>query len=158
MTAAVSSFPAIVFVSQRIRSSKFYSFSAWTGFFMLLSGAIIMLLALFIEELFELFLRKTDLQSNPRLTYGHAEYQTGSTLQLQHLAHESAGLGTLKRTNNSIHVTEFEYALGILDTSHPGHPSLVRADIEMSRMRGDGETPDAKTGAKYHRLSSNEQI
>lgn len=117
-----------------------------------------MLLALCIEDLFEMFLRKSGLQSNIRLTYGHAECQTGSTLQLQRLAHESAGLGTWKRTNESIPVTEFGDSLGILDTSRPGHARLVRADTEMARMHGNGEVPDAKAGVKYLRLSSNEQI
>jgi hypothetical protein len=125
---------------------------------MLLLGAIIMLLALFVEGLFELFLRAAGLQSNTRLTYGHAEWRTGSTLQLQRLAHESAGLGTWKRTDESIPVTEYGDSLGILDTSRPGHARLVRADTEMSRMHGNGEIPDAKTGVKYLRLSSNEQI
>lgn len=115
-----------------------------------------MLAALFMEELFELMLHHTALGKHKRLIRGLAEWQAGSILQLQRMAHESVGLGTWKRTNESIPVTEPGDSLGVLDTSNPKHARLVQASAEMNNMHtGDG-IPGAKARVQYLRVPSSE--
>ncbi|KAF2623613.1 hypothetical protein BU25DRAFT_308937, partial [Macroventuria anomochaeta] len=49
-----------------------------------------------------------------------------STLQLQRIAHENLGLGTWKRTDEQIPVTNKGDILGVFDTTDRKHARLVK--------------------------------
>jgi hypothetical protein len=115
-----------------------------------------MLISLFIEELFESLLHHTNLGKRTRLVHGHAEWQAGSTLQLQRIAHENLGIGTWKRTDEPIPVTKLGETLGVFDTSNPKHARLVKPSIEMNQVTVDGRVPAQTARVQYLRLPSEE--
>ncbi|EMD67266.1 hypothetical protein COCSADRAFT_188049 [Bipolaris sorokiniana ND90Pr] len=119
--------------SQKMRSSKHYSFSAWTLGVILIVGSTLMLTSAFVEELFALFLRYPRLRS-AKLIYSYFEWQAGSTLQLQRLAHENLGLGTWTRTDEAIPVTELGDTLGVLDVTKSKHVRMVIPTEELNRV------------------------
>lgn len=116
-----------------MRSSKHYSFSAWTLGVILIVGSTLMLTSAFVEELFALFLRYPRLRS-AKLIYSYFEWQAGSTLQLQRLAHENLGLGTWTRTDEAIPVTELGDTLGVLDVTKSKHVRMVIPTEELNRV------------------------
>lgn len=59
-------------------------------------------------------------------------------MQLQRLVHESVGLGTWEKTDESVPVTAVGALLGVLDISDPKHAHVARADAEMNDMLIDG--------------------
>lgn len=117
-----------------------------------------MLVAMFLEELSEAALHHTGLGRNKNLVHGHVEWVTGSTLQLQRVAHENLGLGTWKRTDESTPVTKMGDELGVLDVSDRKHARLVRPDAELSTLHSDRGTAHARPRAQYLRLPSSEQF
>ncbi|KAJ4368686.1 hypothetical protein N0V86_009595 [Didymella sp. IMI 355093] len=129
---------------------------------------------LYLEELFDLLLERTSLRDNARLIRGHAEWKAGSTLQLQRVAHENLGLGTWKRTDEAVPVTNKGDILGIFNIEDEKHARLEQAQAEMKSLSSDdsvtvdetpnGEIPDGADlgdrrlnvggGVQYQRLPS----
>lgn len=113
-----------------------------------------MLVAAFVEELFALVLRHSRLGRNAKLAYGHAEWQAGSTLQLQRIAHESLGLGNWTRTDETIPLTELGDTLGVLDISNSNHARLVQPRAGINTMGTDDRVSGAQAKFQYLRLPS----
>jgi hypothetical protein len=86
-----------------------------------------MLAAFFVEELFDMLLKRTGLGKRELLLNGFAEWQAGSTLQLQRIAHENLGVGTCKRTDELVSVTDKIF--GVFDTTYRKHARLVKQSI-----------------------------
>ncbi|KAH9879753.1 hypothetical protein J1614_001776 [Plenodomus biglobosus] len=144
--------------SQKVRSSKHYSFSAWTLFGILLVGSTLMVISTFLEELFALLLRYTRLGS-AKLVYSYAEWQAGSTLQLQRLAHENLGLGAWTRTDEAIPITEPGDILGVLDVTNPKHARMAEPAEELDIVNSTEAQPvNRKSNACYARLPSVENF
>jgi hypothetical protein len=86
-----------------------------------------MLAAFFVEELFDMLLKRTGLGKRELLLHGIAEWQGGSTLQLQRIVYENLGVGTCKRTNELVPVTDKIF--GVFDTTDRKHARLVKQSI-----------------------------
>lgn len=99
----------------------------------LIIGSTLILTSIFVEELFALFLRYPRLRS-AKLIYSYCEWQAGSTLQLQRLAHENLGLGTWTRTDEAIPVTEPGDTLGVLEVTDSKHVHMVIPTEELNRV------------------------
>jgi len=153
-----------------------HDFSAWTLFVLLMSGITIMLVTLYLEKLCDLVLQRTPFRKHARLRRCHAEWKAGSTLQLQRIAHENLGFGTLKRTDESVPVTNRGDILGTFNIDDEKHARLVNLGMERKYQGIYGntpsdETPDEETAdsaalgdeiasaggrVQYHRVASNE--
>ncbi|KAF3038648.1 hypothetical protein E8E12_005459 [Didymella heteroderae] len=120
--------------TKRVLSTSFHSFSAWTLFILILSGIIVMLISLYLEELFDLVLQRTPLRNPTRLRRGHSEWKARSTLQLQRIAHQNLGFGTWKRTDESIPVTNKGDILGTYDIANEKHVRLVNLSTERKGL------------------------
>ncbi|ENI08048.1 hypothetical protein COCC4DRAFT_20941 [Bipolaris maydis ATCC 48331] len=134
---------------QKMRSPNHYSFSAWTLGVILIVGSTLMLISTFMEELFALLLRYPRLRS-AKLTYSYCEWQAGSTLQLQRLAHENLGLGTWTRTDEAIPVTEPGDTLGVLEITDSKHVHMVIPTEELSKV--DSAADSARINLLDHRV------
>lgn len=121
-------------------------------FIILCLGILIMVVAFFLEELFELLLHRSKLGKNRRLLHAFAEWQAGSTLQLQRIAHENLGLGTWKRTDEPVPVTKMSEVLGVLDTTNTKHARLVPLKAEMNDISIDAESPATNTRGRHQYL------
>lgn len=98
------------------------------------------------------------LQRYPKLAYAYAEWSTGSTLQLQRLAHENLGLGSWKNTQNDVPVTDPGARLATLDTSNMKHVRMVQPSEVMNQLLiAEGDTR-YKPNTGYVRVSSTEHI
>ena len=117
-----------------------------------------MLLSTFLEQIIAFAAKSSILQRNRKFTYGHAEWQANSTLQLQRIAHESLGLGTWSRTDESIPVNEPGDTLGVLDISDRKHPRLTPPSAEMVNMGVAKLKTGAKTRAGYTEVPGVERI
>jgi hypothetical protein len=119
-----------------------------------------MVAAVLLEPLLAGLFKFRWFQRNTKLSYAYAEWQAGSTLQLQRLAHESLGVGTWSNATGSVPVTAPGDALAVLDTSEYRHPRLVAPSIELAKANY-AEEPigiGAGTSAHYAKLSSSEQL
>jgi hypothetical protein len=105
-----------------------------------------------VEDIFDIALRRTFLGRSVRLRRGHAEWKAGSTLQLQRIAHENLGLGTWKRTDESVPVTNRGEVLGTFDVKDEKHARLV--DLKVKRkaqgLRSDSLQFDPQTEGNIH--------
>ncbi|KAF2491600.1 hypothetical protein BU16DRAFT_468495 [Lophium mytilinum] len=128
--------------TQKIKSSRYYSFSILGMSIILCVGGFIMLLALFLKDVAKLMNKIRGLQ-NSKSAYATLEWQANSTLQLQRIAHESLGLGTWSKTAESIPVTEKNQILGVLDITR-NHPRLVSAHHTINQDVDD-ETPNIRS-------------
>lgn len=116
-----------------------------------------MLVAWFLEEIVEVTMKHTRLKQNERLAHGFAEWVSGSTLQLQRLAHENLGLGDWKRTDELIPTTARGDVLGVLDITNLKHACLIRPDHEKRALNSEHEAATPIPRAQYLRLSSNDR-
>lgn len=118
-----------------------------------------MVVAAFIEELATLVLRHPGLRQNERLRYGHAEWQAGSTLQMQRLAHENLGFGTWTCTDEANPVTQAGDTLGVLDITCAKHARMIPPTEELRSMDLRPSRPlKARPTLRYSRLSSTEDL
>lgn len=142
-----------------------------------MSGIIVMLISLYLEELFDLVLQRTSLRNSIQLRRGHAEWKAGSTLQLQRIAHENLGFGIWKRADESIPVTNKGDILGTFKIDDERHVRLVNLSDERKALNiyhnvsvtdrqdeeivdgaaSGGEITSGGTGAQYHRVPSSER-
>jgi hypothetical protein len=117
-----------------------------------------MLLSVFLENVISFAHTFSKVRSSQKLAYGYAEWLAGSTLQLQRQAHESLGLGTWSRTDETIPVTEPRETLGVLNTENPKYARLVRARAELSVLDEELKAAPSKKSSQYLRVPSNEQL
>ncbi|KAH8585616.1 hypothetical protein B0O99DRAFT_696297 [Bisporella sp. PMI_857] len=143
---------------QKINSLKHYSFSVSFLALILFLGGTIMFLSIFLEQLSAIIYQLPKLRSNQKLIYGRAEWQAGSTLQLQRLAHENLGLGYWSGTDKSIPVTELGDTLGVLDISNTKHTRMVQPGTEMNSITVIERDVGVKVTGRYYRVSSVEAI
>ncbi|KAH7397396.1 hypothetical protein BKA66DRAFT_566504 [Pyrenochaeta sp. MPI-SDFR-AT-0127] len=111
--------------SWKARSTAYYSFSVLGLSLILVVGGLIGVFSVFLEIIIDLAFKIPFIRNNKRLSFAYAEWQTGTPLQLQRLAHESIGLGTWSGATAAIPVTAAGDVLGVLDVSRDGHPRLI---------------------------------
>ena len=111
-----------------------------------------MLVAFFIEEICGSVLENTRLGQCSRFVQGLAEWRAGSTLQLQRVAHQNLGLGTWKRTDETIPVTLGNDILGVYDASNPKHALLVksRSVVHPNKASVDDSNDVADENSSVH--------
>jgi hypothetical protein len=131
--------------SQKIYSSRYYSFSILGVAIILCVGGIIMLLGLFLEDLAKLMNNVRSLRHS-KITYATLEWQANSTLQLQRIAHETLGLGTWSKAAGSVPVTEKDEILGVLDITDRKHPRLGFVHDKATK---DGQNENATLQRGY---------
>lgn len=107
---------------QKIKSTRFSSFSVLGIVIVLVVGGLIMISAAYIESLASACLGRGD----DKASYALLEWKSNATLQLQRLAHEELGLGTWSRAVDDIPVTNRGDTLGVWDGSDREHPRLKR--------------------------------
>ncbi|KAF9697639.1 hypothetical protein EKO04_004170 [Ascochyta lentis] len=76
------------------------------------------------------------------------QWQAGSTLQLQRIAHENLGLGIWKRTDEAVPVTRADDLLGVFDTKNLRHARLVQPSEEANPVSNGGSVLGAKLRAR----------
>lgn len=98
-------------------------------------------------------------QDNQKLRYAYAEWQAGSTLQIQRLAHESLGVGTWSNATGTVPITQGDEKLATLDISDLSHARLRRCSVELNKV-GDTHESLQKGGLlpHYSRVPSTEHI
>ncbi|KAF3035270.1 hypothetical protein E8E11_003585 [Didymella keratinophila] len=144
--------------SQKIRSSSHYSFSAWTLGTVVIAGCILILISTFAEELLGFLIRVPKFQTK-KLIYSLAEWQAGSTLQLQRLAHKSLGLGHWARTDEAIPVTQPGELLGVLDITNIKHARIIAQSEELNALEPVDAVVSIETpSSRYTRLPSTENL
>jgi len=90
-------------------------------------GGIIMLLDIALEPILSFVDRRwRGKRNDPRHTFTRLEWRANSTLQLQRMAHEHAGVGTWSNADGANPITLSKETLAVLDVSDAGHP-LLRA-------------------------------
>lgn len=117
-----------------------------------------MLAAFLLEPVLAVLFKSSWLQDNRRLRYAYAEWQAGSTLQIQRLAHESLGVGTWSNATATVPTTQANEKLAALDISDSSHARLTRSSMELGKV--DYATCSAQKGPlpRYSRVPSAEQI
>lgn len=121
-------------------------------------GGTLQLASIFVEEILALSLRVPRFR-NEKLAYSLAEWQAGSTLQLQRLAHENLRLGTWKRTDEAIPVTEPGDMLGTLDITNTKHARMVAPGEERTVVEPAWNlSGNVKPSLRYSRLPSAEHL
>ncbi|PVH98268.1 hypothetical protein DM02DRAFT_596251 [Periconia macrospinosa] len=132
--------------SQKIRSLEHYSFAVIDIAFVFVVGLIFISLSLFLDRLIDVAPRIiTPLSHNQKFMYARAEWQAGSTLQIQRMAHENLGMGTWSRANQGVPVTEKGDRIAVLDVRDEMHPRMMRPDIRPKES--PGVTPDSSVRA-----------
>ncbi|KAF2004093.1 hypothetical protein P154DRAFT_572543 [Amniculicola lignicola CBS 123094] len=106
---------------QKTRSFEFYSFNILGLSMILVIGLVLMLMAVFLEQIAGWVDR---IRHDGKPSYKQLEWETNSTLQLQRLAHESLGFGDWSHPTDVVPVTKKGGDIGILDFTDLGHPSL----------------------------------
>lgn len=133
---------------QMIRSPGHYSFSLLGVFIIIFLGGAFIVVGFFIEwiALRLDWLKNIGNRGPSRSAYAQAEWQTGSPLQLQRLAHEALGLGAWSGADAAIPVTGSGDMLGVLDVSDEKHPRLVHPThysnpVAMETIRDEEKQP-----------------
>lgn len=116
-----------------------------------------MLMAFLLEPIIAALYKLPWVKHNRRLRYAYAEWQAGSTLQIQRLAHESMGAGTWSKTTGSVPVTQNAEKLATLDIDNPDHPRLSRPSTELTKVHYVSEPVQDKSAPRYSRVPSAEQ-
>jgi hypothetical protein len=119
-----------------------------------LLGGLIMLVAMFLEDLIGLLIKHTRL-SNTRLAFAHATWKASSTMQLHRLAHENLGLGSWKRTDEDIPVTGRGEMLGVFDVDDRRHVGMRLPSEEVELVAAGKEGVVVRGRKQYERVPSN---
>lgn len=120
-------------------------------------GILIIPIATYLEELVSWIThRAPSLRTNRRFQYAFGEWQAYSTLQLQRLAHESLGLGTWSRTDESVPVTEKGDKLGVLDVTNGRHARLILPE-QASAVEDHGSWRNSHS-KKYAKIPNAEEL
>ena len=107
-----------------------------------------MLVAMFIETIIAGLFKLPWFNNNQRLRYAYAEWQLGSTLQIQRLAHESLGAGSWSNTAWTIPVTQREDRLATLNIGDPDRSRLSRPLVELGKVRYVEESAEGKSTSR----------
>ncbi|KAH6618503.1 hypothetical protein C7974DRAFT_415876 [Boeremia exigua] len=142
--------------SQRVRSSKHYSFSVLGMSIILIVGGIIQFLAFFLDEILALLFKFRRIRNNEDFDYAYAEWQVGSTLQLQRLAHEGVGAGTWTKATDLVPVTRSSDTLAVLDVRDRDHPRLVLHPRELTVIHTNIST-SKNSSTRYERLGDRDE-
>jgi hypothetical protein len=126
----------------------------------LILGVSVILVSTFVEQLYFFTLRHSRLSKHPKLLYSGVEWRTGSTLQLQRLAHENLGLGTWSKTDGTIPVTEHAEVLGSLDITDPKHARMTTpaGGFNSTKSQQDDEADVRTAEQRYSKLSSMDTV
>jgi hypothetical protein len=145
---------------QKARSSKHYSFSVLGVAIILCVGGFFMLAAMLLEPIIAGLFMLPWFQHNHKWRYAYAEWQAGSTLQLQRLAYESLGGSTWSNATGTIPVTQPEERLAMLDISNPTHARLMRPSVELTKADHDytSNSVQHRPSLRYSKLPSTEQM
>jgi hypothetical protein len=127
-----------------------------------------------MESIVGLLAKIPCLAQSRRFTYARIEWQFGSTIQLQRLAHEGVGSGNWSATGSATPITRSGEKLATFDISDPNRPRLV-IDEELKRRQtivdeelttiegGDVKTPHQRISGverlpRYRRLSKTDHM
>ncbi|KAJ8112333.1 hypothetical protein OPT61_g5273 [Boeremia exigua] len=143
--------------SQRIRSSRHYSFSVLGVSIILIIGGIIQLLAFLLENILALLFKFRKFRNDEGFNYAYAEWQAGSTLQLQRLAYEGIGAGTWTGATDMVPLTDPGDILAILDIRKRDHPRLALHSQELAPIVTDA-TINKRPSTRYQRLEDVEDL
>lgn len=121
---------------KRVRSSRHYSFSVLGLSIILTIGGIIQVLAFFLNPLLALLFgfRRYHGYDNDDFEYAYAEWQAGSTLQLQRMAQQGVKAGAWSRATALVPVTKSGDFLAVLDLSECGHPRHPADLVSLRRF------------------------
>lgn len=117
-----------------------------------------MLAGFFLEPVLAALFKLPWFQHNQKLRYAYAEWQAGSTLQIQRLAHESLGVGTWSNATGTVPVTRADEKLATLDISDSTHARLRRSSVELGKFDYTTEPVQKGPLPRYSRLPSAEHI
>jgi hypothetical protein len=98
------------------------------------------------------------IRDSNRLDYAYAEWQAGSTLQLQRLAQEGVGAGTWINATDAVPTTSPGDTLAVVDLTDRRHPRLAHSSISLARINITGKYVDQRPSARYARLPSVDQL
>ena len=144
-------FKMILTLSQRVRSSRHYSFNVLWMSVALIIGGIVQLIAFFLDELIALLFKFRGLQNDEDYNYAYAEWQAGSILQLQRLAQEGVGAGTWTGATDLVPVTVRGETLAVLDLRKREHPRLALPENELVRVTAE-DPVHKRPSRRYERL------
>lgn len=138
---ANESMPRMMCANQKIVSNAYSSFNVMGVCLILIIGTLIILLELGLEPAISWWRRRKyrkhhvlDMECGSNVKSGHPLYSTlewsqTSVLQLQRLAHESAGYGNWSGCDKTVPVTERGEVLACLDLNESEHPVLQAAKM-----------------------------
>ncbi|KAJ4320783.1 hypothetical protein N0V94_003195 [Neodidymelliopsis sp. IMI 364377] len=144
--------------SQKVRSSKHYSFSVLGVGIILAGGGFIMVAAMLLEPILAGLFKLHWFANDAKMRYAYAEWQAGSTLQLQRLAHEGVGAGTWSNTTGTVPLTQPGETLAVLDISDRTHARLVRPSVELTKVDYADTSLTKRPSVRYAKLPSSEQM
>lgn len=117
-----------------------------------------MLVAFFLDFFIAGLFKLPWIKSSRKMRYAYAEWQVGTTLQIQRLAQESLGLGSWSNTTGTVPVTRKGDDLGTLDISDIAHPRLSRPSSELAKVHYVDEHVQGKSSPRYSKVPSAEQV
>ncbi len=117
-----------------------------------------MFAAVLLEPILAGLFRLPWVRRNYKMRYAYAEWQAGSTLQIQRLAHESMGAGSWSNAVGTVPITRSEEKLAMLDISDPKHPRLARPSVELAKVEYIEESGQGKASPRYSKIPSAEQM
>ncbi|GME28574.1 cytochrome p450 protein [Neofusicoccum parvum] len=118
--------------NQKILTTAYTNFSVFGLATILVVGGLIIIISYALEPLVAWIQRRRNLD-----VYSRLEWTMNETLQLQRLAHEELGLGTWRRCNEDVPVTEGRERLGVLDLSDRKHPRLKAPPTSFEETFGE---------------------
>lgn len=117
-----------------------------------------MVCALLLESILAGLFKLPWFQHSRRLCYAYAEWQAGSTLQLQRLAHENIGAGSWSNTTGSVPVTRPKERLATFNINDSSHPRLERPSTELGKVDFNDQPVQGRASPRYSKLPNVEQI
>ncbi|OJD39089.1 cytochrome p450 protein [Diplodia corticola] len=115
--------------NQKILSTAYTNFSVFGLATILVIGGLIIVVSYTLEPFVAWIQRRRNLD-----VYARLEWSLNETLQLQRMAHEELGLGTWRRCDKDVPVTESRERLGVLDLSDRTHPRLKAPPASVDEM------------------------
>ncbi|CAN8104865.1 unnamed protein product [Discula destructiva] len=114
--------------SQKIRTTKYSSFSFFGILFTYILGIAIIAISFALEPIFEFLYKRRGYKQ-----YNFVEWTTDSTLQLQRLAYDERN-GDWEHCMDAVPTTKTDFQLRRLDTRDPDHPRLLGSDSEKNTL------------------------
>jgi hypothetical protein len=133
----------LIFMSQKVRSSEYYSFNVLGVAIIISVGLFLMVLAGFIETItsgIDIIFSHEKPHTPP---YGRLEWDSNSYLDLQRLAHQALGIGTWSRSRTGVPITAPGEKLGVISSTP------TTALPVLKRPRPMGELQDMVGASSY---------